>query len=81
MVITFFHHCRPHIDTASFKDDAALHLASNINSYDLTSIWLNVGGLGVLIAPLVFAYWLNTGTRAVPGLLGSPRWTGLACRV
>jgi hypothetical protein len=44
-------------------------------------IWLNLGGLGVLIALLELAYWLNNGARAVPGLLGSLRWTGLACRV
>ena len=32
-------------------------------------IWLNLGGLGVLIALLGLAYWLNTGARAVPGLM------------
>jgi|CXWL01.1.fsa_nt_gi HEAT repeat protein len=32
-------------------------------------IWLNLGGLGVLIALLGLAYWVNTGARAVPGLI------------
>jgi len=44
-------------------------------------IWLNLGGLGDLVALLRLAYWLNTGAQAVPGLLGLPRWTGLAWRV
>jgi len=33
----------------------------------LRRIWLNLGGLGVLIALLGLAYWLNTGPRAGPG--------------
>lgn len=32
-------------------------------------IWLNLGGLGVLIALPALVYWLNTGERAVPGLI------------
>lgn len=32
-------------------------------------IGLNLGGLGVLIGLLVLAYWVNTGARAVPGLV------------
>ncbi len=32
-------------------------------------IWLNLGGLGVLIALLGLIYWLHTGARAVPGLI------------
>lgn len=32
-------------------------------------IWLNLGGLGVLIGLLTLVYWLNTGQRAVPGLI------------
>ena len=32
-------------------------------------IWLNIGGLGLLIALLGLVYWLNTGARAVPGLI------------
>ena len=32
-------------------------------------IWLNLGGLGLLIALLGLVYWLNTGARAVPGLI------------
>jgi len=28
-------------------------------------IWLNVAGLGVLVALLGLAYWLNTWSRAV----------------
>ncbi|MEO6545113.1 MAG: hypothetical protein ABIP05_13845, partial [Nitrospiraceae bacterium] len=32
-------------------------------------IWLNLGGLGALIALLGLTYWLNTGARAVPGLI------------
>jgi len=32
-------------------------------------IWLNLSGLGLLIALLGLAYWLNTGARAVPGLI------------
>lgn len=32
-------------------------------------IWLNLSGLGVLIALLGFTYWLHTGPRAVPGLI------------
>ncbi len=32
-------------------------------------IWLNLGGLGLLIALLGLVYWMNTGARAVPGLL------------
>lgn len=32
-------------------------------------IWLNLGGLGLLIALLGLAYWLNTGARAVPWLI------------
>lgn len=32
-------------------------------------IWLNLGGLGVLIALLGLVYWFNTGARAVPGLV------------
>lgn len=32
-------------------------------------IWLNLGGLGLLIALLGLTYWLNTGARAVPGLI------------
>lgn len=32
-------------------------------------IWLNLGGLGVLIGLLALVYWLNTGSRAVPGLI------------
>jgi hypothetical protein len=32
-------------------------------------IWQNLGGLGVLIALLELAYWLSTGSRAVPGLV------------
>lgn len=31
-------------------------------------IWLNLGGLGVLVALLGLVYWVNTGARAVPGL-------------
>jgi hypothetical protein len=34
-------------------------------------ISLNLGGLGVLIALLVLAYRLNTGSLAVPGLLST----------
>jgi len=34
-------------------------------------IWLNLGGLGVLIALLGLAYWLNTGFREVPGLVST----------
>ena len=34
-------------------------------------VWLNLGGLGVLITLLELAYWLNTGSRAVPGLLST----------
>lgn len=33
------------------------------------SIWLNLGGLGLLIALLGLVYWTNTGVRAVPGLI------------
>ena len=29
-------------------------------------IWLNLGGLGLMIALLGLVYWLNTGARAVP---------------
>lgn len=32
-------------------------------------IRLNLGGLGVLVALLGLVYWLNTGARAVPGLI------------
>lgn len=32
-------------------------------------IWLNLGGLGVLIALLGIVYWQHTGPRAVPGLI------------
>lgn len=32
-------------------------------------IFLNLGGLGLLIALLGHAYWLHTGPRAVPGLI------------
>ena len=32
-------------------------------------IWLNLGGLGALIALLGLTYWLHTGSRAVPGLI------------
>jgi hypothetical protein len=32
-------------------------------------IWLNLGGLGVLIALLGLAYWLNAGARAVRGFV------------
>lgn len=32
-------------------------------------IWLNLSGLGVLIALLGLTYWLHTGPRAVPGLI------------
>jgi hypothetical protein len=32
-------------------------------------IWQNLGGLGALIALLELAYWLSTGSRAVPGLV------------
>ena len=32
-------------------------------------IWLNLEELGVLIALLELAYWLSTGSRAVPGLV------------
>lgn len=32
-------------------------------------IWLNLGGLGVLIALLGLIYWQHTGPRAVPGLI------------
>ena len=32
-------------------------------------IWLNLGGLGLLISLLGLVYWLNTGARAVPGLI------------
>ena len=32
-------------------------------------IWLNLGGLGVLIALMGLVYWLHTGARAVPGLM------------
>ncbi|HLE31716.1 MAG TPA: hypothetical protein VJB38_03820 [Bacteroidota bacterium] len=35
------------------------------------SIWLNLGGLGLLKALLGFVYWLHTGLRAVPGLLST----------
>lgn len=34
----------------------------------LRRIWLNLGGLGVLIALLGFVYWQHTGARPVPGL-------------
>jgi hypothetical protein len=30
---------------------------------------MNLGGLRVLIALLGLAYWLNTGSRAMPGLV------------
>ena len=36
-------------------------------------ISLNLGGLGLLIAPLGPAYWMNTGSRAVPGLVAMLR--------
>jgi len=32
-------------------------------------VWLNLGGLGVLIALLGIVYWQHTGPRAVPGLI------------
>lgn len=32
-------------------------------------IWLNLGGLGVLMALLGLVYWQHTGIRAVPGLI------------
>ncbi len=32
-------------------------------------IYLNLGGLGMLIALLGFVYWQHTGARAVPGLI------------
>lgn len=32
-------------------------------------IWKNLRGLGLLIALLGLTYWLNTGARAVPGLI------------
>ena len=32
-------------------------------------IWLDFAGLELLIALLGLAYWLNTGSRAVPGLV------------
>lgn len=32
-------------------------------------IWLNLGGLGVLIALLGFVYWQHAGASAVPGLI------------
>jgi len=32
-------------------------------------IWLNLGGLGLLIALLGIVYWQHTGPRAVPGLI------------
>lgn len=32
-------------------------------------IWLNLGGLGILIVLLGFVYWQHTGARAVPGLI------------
>lgn len=32
-------------------------------------IWLNLGGLGLLIALLGLVYWQHTGERAVPGLM------------
>jgi hypothetical protein len=32
-------------------------------------IRLHLGGLGLLIALLGLVYWLNTGARAVPGLI------------
>lgn len=34
------------------------------------AIYLNLGGLGLLLALLGFAYWQHTGVRAVPGLVG-----------
>jgi HEAT repeat protein len=32
-------------------------------------IWLNLGGLVLLMVLMGLAYWLHTGTRAVPGLI------------
>lgn len=32
-------------------------------------IYMNLGGLGVLVALLGLVYWLNTGARAAPGLV------------
>ncbi|MDO8356527.1 MAG: hypothetical protein Q7U76_09080 [Nitrospirota bacterium] len=32
-------------------------------------IWLNLGGQGLLVGLLRLIYWLNTGARAVPGLI------------
>ncbi|MBU6435706.1 MAG: hypothetical protein KJS98_20555 [Nitrospirae bacterium] len=44
-------------------------------------IWLNLGGLGVLIALLGVAYWLNTGARAVTGLVEMLRTDDAQARV
>jgi hypothetical protein len=35
-------------------------------------LWLNLGGLGVLIALMELAYWLNTGARTVEGYYARP---------
>lgn len=34
-------------------------------------IWLNLNALGLLIALLELVYWLNTGARAMPGLIAA----------
>lgn len=40
------------------------------------SIWLNLGGFGLLIALLGNANWLNTGVWAMPGLVEILRTDG-----
>ena len=44
----------------------------------IRQIWLDLGGLGELIALIGLFYWQHTGARTVPWLLGSLRWTGPA---
>lgn len=44
-------------------------------------IWLRLGGLGLLIALLGLAYWLITGSRAVPGLVEMLRTDDVQARV
>lgn len=45
------------------------------------TIWLNLGGLGAFIGLLGLIYWLNTGPRAVPGLIEQLKDEDAAVRI
>ena len=48
----------------------------------IRQIWLDLGGLGVLISLLGLIYWQHTDEAAGgAGITRFIRWTGLACRV